>query len=181
MKVTHLMSEAWERFKKISEGHFVWCAFFLQCSEIEGDCFEIFQSQSTNIGLQVLIMQCLLIEETKTLEGWLATLNASSAIMSHALEQINAGRIGVICQSPSSKLSASCLHCYSVSIQKIQGFFLEGDIRNTPDCPGRNNSHFALENEGLNMSLDFLVWHPPWFFSFVDMVCGVCSSRNVQK
>ena len=26
-------------------------------------------------------------------------------------------------------------------------FVLEGDIRNTPDCPGRNNSHFALENE----------------------------------
>ena len=31
---------------------------------------------------------------------------------------------------------------------KSKDFFLEGDIRNSPDCPGRNNSHFALENEG---------------------------------
>ena len=70
-----------------------------------------------------------------------------------AVEQINAARIGVICQSASSKLSASCLHGYSVSIQKIQGFFLDCDIRNTPDCPGRNNSHFALENEGCLFSM----------------------------
>ena len=34
-------------------------------------------------------------------------------------------------------------------------FFLKGDIRNTPHCPGRHNSHFAFENEGLNMSLGF--------------------------
>ena len=39
-----------------------------------------------------------------------------------------------------------------------------------PDCPGRNNSHFGLENEGWKMSLVFLVWHPHWFFSFSDMV-----------
>ena len=26
-------------------------------------------------------------------------------------------------------------------------FFLDCDIRNTPDCPGCNNSHFALKNE----------------------------------
>ena len=26
-------------------------------------------------------------------------------------------------------------------------FFLDCDIRNTPDCPGRNKSHFALKNE----------------------------------
>ena len=31
------------------QGHFVsWCAVFLQCSEIESDCFEIFQSQLGN-------------------------------------------------------------------------------------------------------------------------------------
>ena len=45
-------------------------------------------------------------------------------------------------------------------------FVLEGDIRNIPDCPGRNNSHFALENEGWNMSLVFLAWHPPWLCCF---------------
>ena len=38
----------------------------------------------------------------KTLECWLATLDASSAIISHALEQIKAARIGVICQGASS-------------------------------------------------------------------------------
>ena len=44
---------------------------------------------------------------------------------------------------------------------KSNDFFLEGDIRNTPDCPGRNNSHFALENEGWSMSLVFSI-HPPY-------------------
>ena len=34
-------------------------------------------------------------------------------------------------------------------------FVLEGDIRNTPDCPGRNNSHFALENEDSKCPLSF--------------------------
>ena len=54
--------------------------------------------------------------------------------MSHALEQINAARIGVIRQSASSKLPTSCLHGYAVSLP-----------RNTPDCPGCNNLHVALE------------------------------------
>ena len=92
----------------------------------------------------------------KTLEWRLATLKASSAIMSHALEQtkdarigvickrrifcdnvtaleqINAARIGVIRQSASSKLSASCLHGYSVSIQKIQVFFWKAIFATPP-------------------------------------------------
>ena len=38
----------------------------------------------------------------RPIKCWLATLNASSAIMSHALEQKNAARIGVICQGASS-------------------------------------------------------------------------------
>ena len=54
--------------------------------------------------------------------------------MSHALEQTNAARIGVICQSASSKLPTSCLHAYSVALP-----------RNTPDCPSCNNSHVALK------------------------------------
>ena len=77
--------------------------------------------KSTNIALWLLVMPA--DRRNKMLECWLATLNASSAIMLHALEQINAARIGVICQSASSKLSASGLHGYSASIQKIQGFF----------------------------------------------------------
>ena len=58
----------------------------------------------------------------KTLECILATLNVSSAIMSHALEQIQADRIGVICQIASSNLSTSCLHGYSVSFGKMRFF-----------------------------------------------------------
>ena len=69
----------------------------------------------------------------KALVCWLTTLKASSAIMSHALELINAARIGVICQSTSTKLPTSCLHGYSVSLP-----------RNTPDCPGCDDS-YALE------------------------------------
>ena len=38
----------------------------------------------------------------RPMECWLATLNASSPTMAHALEQINAARIGVICQGASS-------------------------------------------------------------------------------
>ena len=97
----------------------------------------------------------------RPMECWLATLDASSAIMSHALEQTNAARIRVS-QNASSKLSASCLHGYSVSKRKFQGVFLEGDFRNTPDRPGPNNSHFSLENEDWKMSLVFSVWHPSW-------------------
>ena len=70
----------------------------------------------------------------KALECWLTTLKASSAIMSHALELINAARIGVICQSAVSKLPTSCLHGYSDFLP-----------RNPPDCPCCNNSHVALE------------------------------------
>ena len=32
----------------LRQGHFVWCVVFLQCSDIESDCFEIFQSQFGN-------------------------------------------------------------------------------------------------------------------------------------
>ena len=60
----------------------------------------------------------------RPMEGWLATLNASSAIMSHALEQINAARIGVICESASS--APNCLLsrvqlsiCFPISLSPI--------------------------------------------------------------
>ena len=47
-------------------------------------------------------MKVLHLISMRPKECWLATLNASSAILSHALEQINAARIGVICQGASS-------------------------------------------------------------------------------
>ena len=63
MKVSQLMptrpymQEARERFKKISEGHFVWCVVFLQCSEMKVTVFRSsnLSSESTNITIQVLI------------------------------------------------------------------------------------------------------------------------------
>ena len=70
------------------------------------------------------------------------------------------------------------LLCFYMENPRI--FFLEGDIRNIPDCPGRNNSHFALENEGWNMSLVFSVWHPPWFFSFSGMVVETSNLGDVS-
>ena len=47
--------------------------------------------------------------------------------MSHALEQMKAAGIGVICQTSSSKLPTSCLHGYSASLHKLHGstFFWE--------------------------------------------------------
>ena len=41
-------------------------------------------------------MKVLHLISMRPKECWLATLNASSAILSHALEQINAARIGVL-------------------------------------------------------------------------------------
>ena len=49
-----------------------------------------------------------------------------------------------------------------------------------PGCPARNNSHFDLENDGWKMSLVFLVWHPPWFFSFSGMVWRLPIYRMYQ-
>ena len=64
--------------------------------------------------------------------------------------------------------------------------FLGGDLWNTHDCPGRNNSYFGLENEGWKMSFVFLVWHPPGFFSFSDMmwrlpILGMYQHKNSVK
>ena len=100
------------------QGHFVWCVVFLQCSEIESHCSEIHIYRPS-----ISYHAALAGRRNKMLELRLATLNASSPTMSHALEKTIAARIGVICLSASSKLSASCLHGYSVSIRKFQGFF----------------------------------------------------------
>ena len=77
-------------------------------------------------------------------------LNASSARMSHALEQINAARIGVIGQKvvhQSSTLLACMVTRFLYGTSKVLLLFLGGEVRNTPDCPGSSNSYFALENE----------------------------------
>ena len=108
----------------------------------------------------------------KALECWLATLNASSAKMSHALEQTNAARIEVICHSAVSKLPTSCLQGYSVSLQNIQGSsicFWEAMFATRPIALAV--TLHTLPWKGLkNAPFLFLVWHPPCFFSFSGMV-----------
>ena len=53
-KETHLKTSQYGQTRKKLEkrwrrqGHFVWCGVFLQCSKIDGDCLEIFQSQFEN-------------------------------------------------------------------------------------------------------------------------------------
>ena len=87
------------------------------------DCF-----QDILFGGRVKVPHLISI---RPMECWLATLDASSAIMSHALEQTNAARIRVS-QNASSKLSASSLHGYSASIRKFQGFFWKGIFATLP-------------------------------------------------
>ena len=82
------MQETRERFKKISESQVVWSVIFLQCSEIGNSLFwdlPIAVRKSTNVAFHAVPAE----RRNKTLECWLATLNVSPAIMSHALEQIN--------------------------------------------------------------------------------------------
>ena len=58
---------------------------------------------------------------------------------------------------------------------KFLFFVLEGDIRNTPDCPGRNNSHFALENEDSKCPLSFQYGILPSSLCFeARSLCVVC-------
>jgi len=82
------------------------------------------------------------------------------------LEQINAARIGVICQSAVSKLPR-----YSVSLQNIQGSstcFWEAMF---PTCPiAMAVTIHTLPWKGLKKApFLFLVWQHPWF-SFSGMV-----------
>ena len=124
MKVTHLMStwpnmqEARERFKKTRSLCVMWGLLAMLRNK------KVTVSRSSNLSWEIHnyrpLSSCHALpadRRNKALECWLATLNASSAIMSHALEQINAASgIGVICQSASSKLPTSCLHAYSAAL-----------------------------------------------------------------
>ena len=89
----------------------------------------------------------------KTLECILATLDASSAIMSHALEQIQSARIGVICQIASSKLSTSCLHGYTVSFGKMRSF------REMRFCTFFREAIFATPPIVMTATIHTLLWN----------------------
>ena len=85
-------------------------------SDISSDMYASWAQESTTKAPHLMSI--------RPMECWLATLNASSAIMSHALEQINAARTGVICKSASS--APNCLLsrvqlsiCHSISLSPI--------------------------------------------------------------
>ena len=82
----------------------MWCAFFLQCSEIESDCFEIFQSQFGNPPISAFkFLSCSACWSKKQDAGMLTSnAKSSSPTLSHALQQVKAARIEVICQGVSS-------------------------------------------------------------------------------
>ena len=63
----------------------------------------------------------------RPMESWLATLNASSATVSHALEQVTAARIGVICECFNWSSLFACKAvtvqlsiCFPISLSRIR-------------------------------------------------------------
>ena len=85
-------------------------------SDISSDMYATWAQESTTKVPHLMSI--------RPMECWLATLNASSAIMSHALEQINAARTGVICKSASS--APNCMLsrvqlsiCFPISLSRI--------------------------------------------------------------
>ena len=152
------------------------CVVFLQYSEIESDCFEIFQSQFGNPRISPFEFLLGTAYWSKKQDAGLLTGNAKRIFIFY--DNVTCFETNESCRKrshlPQFFIKAphfllAWLLCFSMENPRFY-IFLGGDLRNTPDCPDRNSSHFGLENEGCKMSLVFLVWHPPWFFWFSDMV-----------
>ena len=98
------------------------CGLLAMFRNNKSDFFEISNLSSEIHKYRLISCHALPADRrNKALEFRLATINASSVILSHALEQINAARIGVICQSASAKLPTCCLQGYFVSLRNTQG------------------------------------------------------------
>ena len=146
------MQEARERFKKIGEGHVVRCVVFLQCSEMESDCFQIFQSQFGNPQISPFNFLSCSACWSKKQDAGMETSHAkrifSDNVTCFWTNKCCSNRSHLPqCFIKALRFLLAWLLCFYTENPR---FFLEGDIRNIPDCPGRNNSHFALENEGWN-------------------------------
>ena len=102
----------------------------------------------------------------RPMECWLATLNASSAIMSHALKQVKTARIRVICKSASiaphfllARVQLSI--CFPMSLSSIHltaSLYL---------CPADCFQDIMFEQAGNShrnklASLRHITWHAPW-------------------
>ena len=125
---------------------------------------------STNIALRVLVMHCLLIEETR------------SGILTRTAKDIFCRNVTCFgtnkCYSNRSHLPECCIKVRHFLLAMVLSFFTEhprffylfmgGDVPNKPDCHGCNNSQVALERIKKCIVL-FLVWQLIWFFSFPGM------------
>ena len=147
MTVTQLMStrphmqEARERFKKIGEGHFVWSVVFLQCSEIESDCFQIFQSQFGNPQISPFnFLSCSACWSKKQDPGMETShakrifsdnvtcfgKNKSCSNRNHLQECLKCSSL-LACKAPRAQISI----CFPSSLSRIH---LAASLLCSPDC-----------------------------------------------
>ena len=150
MKVTHLTTIRPNTQEWRKQGHSLWCGVFLQCSEMESYSFEIFQSQFGNPQISPFeFLSCTACWSKKQGAGML-TSNAKRIFCKNVTCFgtnkccLNRSHLPECCIKAPHFLLARVL-CFFTEHPRFFYLFLGGDVRNTPDCPGCNNSHVALE------------------------------------
>ena len=165
----------------------MWCVVFLQCSEVESDCFEIFQSQFGNPRISPFEFLLGTAGWSKKQDAGILAGNAKRIFIFY--DNVTCFGTNESCWNrshlPEFFIKAphfllAWLLCFFTQTPRFY-IFLGGDLCNTHDCPGRNNSYLSLENKGWKMSFVFLVWHPPGFFSFSDMVWRLALLGKYQE
>ena len=166
----------------------MWCVVFLQAMfRIESDCFEIFQSQFGNPRLSPFEFLLGTACWSKKQDAGILTGNAKRIFIFY--DNVTCFGTNESCWNrshlPEFFIKAphfllAWLLCFFTQTPRFY-IFLGGDLCNTHDCLGRNNSYFGLENKGWKMSFVFLVWHPPGFFSFSDMVWRLALLGEYQE
>ena len=121
--VTHLATIRPNMQEWRTQRHFVWCGVFLQCSEIQSDSIEIFQSQFRNPRISPFeFLSCTACWSKKQGAGMLT--NNAKCIFCY---NVTCFRTNKCCSTRSHlpgcfiKAPTSCLHGYSVSLRNIQG------------------------------------------------------------
>ena len=129
--------------------------------------------KSTNIAIWVLVMHCLLIEQG----AGMLTSNAdsSSPTRSHALQQVKAARIGVICQGASSAPHFLLARLQGYSFQFVFQVVFPAYTLQLPSCvlPTAFKT-FCLNKLGI---LTGTSWHSD-FKTFCSTKLGILSGRR---